>query len=527
MSMITRESALKKQLPKKTTSLCPECKKIIVAEIYEENGKVMISKTCPEHGYFEDVYWSDVELYLKAEDWAVDGIGIENPAVPVENGCPFDCGLCEVHMSHTSLANLDLTNRCNLRCPICFANANDAGVVFEPTMEEVTKMLETLRDERPVPVTALQFAGGEPTIYPQFFEAIAKASELGFAQIQVATNGIKMATEPGFTQKMVDAGLHTVYLQFDGLREENYVRARGRPLLDIKMKAIQSCRDCKPNLSVVLVPTLVNGLNDDQLGEIMEFAVKNRDVVKSVNFQPVSFTGRMETEERVAGRFTLTDMVDRLSKQTDYLSKDDWYPVPVVTPISEFLSVITGKPQLAFTAHPHCGLATYLYIGEDGTATPVTRFIDINAMFKEIHELAEASVGKKIQAGTKIKAFNIIRKYFMKDKAPKGLSVTKFLRQMEGLLSNPEKEASAELSWGLMMVGGMHFQDLYNYDIERVKRCVIHYVVPDGRIIPFCAYNTGPEYRKEAEQQFSLTFEEYRARHGKDSHPEGEVYADS
>jgi uncharacterized radical SAM superfamily Fe-S cluster-containing enzyme len=522
--MVIKETTLETVLPKTTQSLCPECKKIINADMYEEDGKVMISKTCDEHGYFKDVYWSDVELYKKAESWAFDGVGVENPAVPVEKGCPWDCGLCDIHLSHTSLANLDLTNRCNLRCPICFANANEAGYVFEPTFEEVTLMLETLRAERPVACPALQFAGGQPTIYPRFFDAVAKASELGFAQIQIATNGIKMANEPGFTQKMLDAGLHTVYLQFDGLKEENYIEARGRPLLDTKLKAVQTCRETVPSkLSVVLVPTIVNGLNDDQLGDILKFAVENRDIIRSVNFQPVSFAGRIDTEERERGRFTLPDMVDRLEKQTDFISKEDWFPVPVVTPISEFLSVMFGEPQLAFTAHPHCGLATYLYIDEEGTATPLPRFLDVDGLFRDLLELANKSEGKKFKAPMKIKAFNLIRKHFNKEKAPKGLSATKFLRKLEGVFSSTDKEATAEISWGLLMVGGMHFQDLYNYDIERVKRCVIHYAVPDGRIIPFCAYNTGPEYREEVEKKFSLTFDEYRARHGKDACPEGEL----
>ena len=516
MSMVIKESALEAKLPKTTTSLCPECKKIIKADIFEEDGKVMISKTCEEHGFFKDVYWSDVELYKKAERWAFDGLGVENPAVPVEKGCPWDCGLCAIHMSHTSLANLDLTNRCNLRCPICFANANEAGYVYEPSLEEVTLMLKTLRAERPVPVTALQFAGGEPTIYPRFFDAISKARELGFAQIQVATNGLLMANQPGFTKKMHKAGMHTVYLQFDGLREENYIQARGRPLLETKLKAIQSCRETEEPLSVVLVPTIVNNLNDDQLGEIIKFAIENRDVVRAVNFQPVSFAGRIDQKEREHGRFTLPDMVDRLEKQTDFLKREDWFPVPVVTPISEFLSVMAGEPQLAFTPHPHCGLATYLYVDEEGKATPITQFIDVEGLFRDLYELAKKGEGKRFKAPMKIKAFATIKKHFRKDKAPKGLGAVKFLRQLEGVFSSTDKEATADISWGLIMVGGMHFQDLYNYDIERVKRCVIHYATPDGRIIPFCAYNTGPEYRKEVEEKFSVPLDEWRARHGGD-----------
>ncbi len=196
--------------------------------------------------------------------------------------------------------------------------------------------------------------------------------------------------------------------------------------------------------------------------------------------------------------------------------------MPVVTPISEFLSVMSGSPQLAFTAHPHCGLATYLYVDEEGNPTPITRFLNVNGLFRELLELARESEGKRFKMPMKIKAFNLIRKHFMKEKAPKGLSATKFLKKLDGVFSSTDKEATAEISWGLIMVGGMHFQDLYNYDIERVKRCVIHYVVPDGRIIPFCAYNTGPEYRKEVEKEFSISFDEYRARHGGNVNPEGE-----
>lgn len=509
--MIIQESMLERGLPRSTTSLCPECLKVITADMFERDGKVIISKTCPEHGDFEDIYWSDAELFLKAESWAFDGIGVENPQLPEKDGCPFDCGLCPAHTSHTALANLDLTNRCNLKCPICFANANDAGYVYEPSLEEVVEMLKTLRGIRPVPCAAVQFAGGEPTIYPQFFEAIKAARDLGFPQIQVATNGIKMAQDPTFTQNMQDAGMHTIYLQFDGLREENYVMARGKPLLKEKLAAIESCRNTKNGpMSVVLVPTIVNGLNDDQVGEILRFAIENRDVVRSVNFQPVSFTGRIDQEERLAGRFTLPDLVDRIDKQTGIAGRDDWYPVPVVTPISEFISVLTGDPKMAFTPHPGCGLATYLFIDDKGNATPITRFIDVEALMRDLYDLAKKSEGKKMMLPTKMKAFNLIRKNFIKDKAPEGLNVVKFLKMLESVFSEEEKPALADFAWSMMMVGGMHFQDGYNYDIERVKRCVIHYVTPDSEIIPFCAYNAGPTYRTGVEKKFSVSFDEWR-----------------
>ena len=246
--MIAKPSVLQKGLPKQTQSLCPECKKVISARIYEENGKVMIEKECPEHGKVTDVYWSDVELYLKAEKFAYDGIGVSNAIIQNAKTCPDNCGMCNLHLSHTVLANLDLTNRCNMKCPICFANANQAGYVYEPDYDTVVKMLETLRDEKPVPCTAVQFSGGEPTIYPRFFDVVKKAKELKFAQVQIATNGIKLAEDPEFAIKCAEAGLNTIYLQFDGMDDSIYQKTRNRPMLDIKIKAIENVRNLSRNI---------------------------------------------------------------------------------------------------------------------------------------------------------------------------------------------------------------------------------------------------------------------------------------
>jgi len=521
--MIIRESTLKKGLPKETESVCPECGKIVKAKIFDENGRVMIEKKCSEHGGFKDVYWSDAGLYLKAEKFAYDGIGVENPKIKAKKKCPFECGLCDLHLSHTCLANIDLTNRCNMRCPICFANAAAAGYVYEPDYEQVVEMLENLRRNRPVPTPAVQFSGGEPTIYPKFFDVVKKAKELGFVQIQVATNGLKLV-DFDFCQKMKDNGMDTVYLQFDGLNDEIYVQARGRKMLDVKMKVVENCRNVKPKpLSTVLVPTIINGINNDQVGEILNFAVKNSDVIRSVNYQPVSFTGRIDKEERGKGRYTLTDLADELEKQTKILKKEDFYPVPVVTPISELISILAGEPKVAFTAHPHCGLATFLYI-ENGNATPITRFVDVEGMFSQMMRMAEKLgkigflvrlVGKMKSEKSKKKSVQksfekYFGKYIYEDKLPKGLNITELL---ENVFSEHSKESLGEFTWKTIMVGGMHFQDSYNYDIERVKRCVIHYATPDGRIIPFCAYNGGPTYRNEIEKKYSVPLDEWRKTH--------------
>lgn len=513
--MLIQESKLKKGLPKQTESLCPECGNIIPATIFEEDGRVLIKKECPEHGTITDTYWSDVKLYLRAESMALDGVGVSNPKIPDAKVCPNECGLCQLHLSHTSLANLDLTNRCNLRCPICFANANAAGYVYEPSFEEVVEMMQTLRDERPVPCTAIQFSGGEPTIYPRFFDVVKKAKEMGFAQVQIATNGIKLANDPDFARKCAEAGLNTIYLQFDGLKEDIYIAARGKPMLETKLKAIENVRALERPPSIVLVPTIVKGINDDQVGPILEFALKNRDIIRGINFQPVAFTGRISMEQREKERYTLTDLVHDVNEQTGYTKDDDWFPVPVVSPISTFVSALLNEDKVTFTAHPHCGLATYLFI-QDGKVIPIPRFIDVQQLMSGLRELSKKMEEGKGKTTSKLKAFAILRKSIKKDQLPEGLSLTKFLRMMQTVFSDETKEGLAEFSWNMMFVGGMHFQDAYNYDIERVKRCVIHYITPDMSIIPFCAYNGGPTYRTEIEKKYSVPLEEWKKTRGEE-----------
>ncbi len=525
--MTIRDSKASKGLPKKTQSLCPVCKAIIDAEIVEENGKAVMKKTCKEHGDFKDVVWSDADFYLKAEKFAFDGLGIDNPNTKNEKGCPLECGLCDKHYSMTALSNVDLTNRCNLKCPICFANANAAGYVYEPSYEEVVDMLKLLRAEKPVGTLVVQFSGGEPTIYPRFFDAVKKANELGFSQVQVATNGIKLAKDPNYTQRLVDAGLHTVYLQFDGMKDDIYITARGKPLLETKIKVIENCRKTKPKpLSTCLVPTIVNTINDDQVGPILDFALQNSDVVKGINYQPVAFTGRISMEEREVQRFTLTDLVDRLVAHTDFLEKDDFYPVPSVAPISYLASVLARSPKLTFTCHAHCGIATYLFIEENGKVIPLPRFINIEGMMSEMRRKGDkwkgtgtqlalmmgGAIGSLRSEEAKQKALaKGFKKYFGdyidENKMPEGLDIPSLL---SAVISDQTKGAVSDFTWRTMFVGGMHFQDLYNYDIQRVQRCAVHYATPDGRLIPFCSYNGGPTYREEVEKKFSVPISEWR-----------------
>src|ERR1041384_2667180 len=271
---ITRTGALIQELPaglpKSTQSLCPECVKVIPALIFEENAKVIMEKTCPEHGYFRDILSTDVALYNKMDQWHFgDNKGVANPAIANAQHCPTDCGLCSIHHSHTVLANVDLTNRCNLTCPVCFANANTAGYLYEPDVATIRTMLQALRDEKPVAGRIVQFSGGEPTVHPDFFEVLRMAKEMGFSHTQVATNGIKF-TDLEFAQQCKEAGLHTLYLQFDGVCDEVYRKTRGERLWDQKLQCIENVK--KAGLKIVYVPTIVKGVNDNQVGDIIRLA---------------------------------------------------------------------------------------------------------------------------------------------------------------------------------------------------------------------------------------------------------------
>ena len=501
---------MQKGLPKSTRSLCPECTQLIDARIFEDAGKVVMEKRCPTHGEFRDIVYSDAKLYLKMEEWDFgDNRGLENPAVTTATRCPDDCGLCNLHTSHTGLANVDLTNRCNLTCPVCFANANAAGYLYEPDFETVRKMLQALRNQKPVAGRIVQFSGGEPTIYPRFLDVLRMAREMGFSHTQVATNGLKF-TDLEFAQQCKEAGLHTLYLQFDGVCDDVYRRTRGESLWEKKLRCIENVK--KAGLKIVFVPMIVKGLNDHQIGDILRLALEYIDCTSGISFQPVAFTGRIARHELEAKRFTLSDFAHAVEQQTGIAkAHEDWFPLSCVTPFSKLISALRGDETTTLSCHPHCSLGTYLFVDQNRKAKPVTQFIDVGPMLQEMDTLSRKAGKRRFQFYTKFEAWNGLRKFFHEDRAPEGLTFTKFLQTLQGMTDKKYGRGESEkqgFTYKTLMVAGMHFMDSYNYDVERVQRCVIHYAAPNGLIYPFCAYNSGPVYRERIEKEFSVPFEE-------------------
>jgi len=482
-----------------TRSLCPVCLKVISAEIVEKGGKVLLRKECPEHGFFEDEYWSDAGLYKRFASFGYEGRGPDNPITKTQNGCPLDCGLCANHKSATVLANIDLTNRCNMRCPICFANATSTGYVYEPSFEQVKNMMIMLREQKPARVRAIQFAGGEPTVREDLLDIVRLAREMGFGHVQLATNGIRLAESVEYCRELVEAGLHTVYLQFDGITPKPYVVLRGYDALPQKLKAIENCR--KANLtSIVLVPTLAKGVNDGQIGDMIRFAARNSDVIRGINAQPISFCGRVEGENIKSTRVTIPDFFKLVEQETGgQILAEDFYPIPIVVPLSLSVQSWSHIPQTHFTCHPHCGAATYVFV--DGERlVPLTRFIDVEAAYRLLLEVAnklerDHRFGK---AGAILEITKKLPSLVHAEKLPRNVDAVKLILN---LLTRGTPEDLAEFHRKAILIGCMHFMDAYNFDLSRVEKCVIHYAIPDGRIIPFCSFNV--LHRTKVEEEFS------------------------
>lgn len=500
-------------LPKETESLCPECLKVIAARLFDEDGMVFMEKSCPEHGDFREIYWSDTSMYLRAEKYVYgDGRGIANPKIKNATVCPEHCGLCNMHVSHTALGNIDLTNRCNMTCPVCFANANSAGYVYEPSYEEIVDMLRAYREMEPVPGRVVQFSGGEPTIHPRFHDIVRAAKDMDFSHVQMASNGLKLA-DPEFAEKTAEAGMHTIYLQFDGVDDESHYETRGkRGYFEKKLKAIENCR--KTGMRIVLVPTIVKNFNREQVGPILKFAVENSDVIGGISFQPVALTGRIDEAQRHEMRYTIPDLIHDLHGQTGLVEPDDFFPIACTSPFSKLAMALRGEDTINITCHPHCSLATYMVVDPKRpleTATPLPQYVDVPGMLEMMNQLAFKMDRSPFKFFHKIKAFTGMKKFFDEKKAPEGLTFTKFLESMNGTVDKDLGRNEGGTEWKFLLVGAMHFMDAYNYEVERVKRCVIHYSTPGGFMYPFCAYNSGPVFRDRVEKRNSVPLDEYKA----------------
>ena len=465
-----------------TQSVCPECGRVVDAVLYEDNGQIFMKKTCPEHGEFiERLYdageFHRIEKYIRE----VDGF---RPDLKLTDHFHL-CEACPYYKTPPVLAIMDVTNRCNLHCSYCFANADASGYLYEPSFETIVEMLKALRTNYDLPVPSVMFSGGEPTIRDDFVDIVREAKKLNFF-VLVATNGYKIAASKEYAKQLKDAGLSIVYLSFDGLTDKSNREKKNHLIID---RILENCRAAK--LGIVLVPTAIRGLNDDEVYDIVKFGLENVDIIRGVNFQPISFCGRMSPEDRANQRYTITDLLEDLEKQSNgVIRKKDFYPVPTVLPITRFVEAFTGKREVAFSVHPMCGSATYIFKDSEGNYIPVTRFVDIDKLMALLDEYAE-KVKKSSPMLKKVHLLALLKDLMSvidKEKAPKEISPYELIKQI--ILQKGDMKALNMFHERCLFVGTMHFQDLYNTDTDRLMHCAIHYITPDMKTVSFCVYNS-------------------------------------
>ncbi len=425
-----------------TESLCPVCLSKIPAAVITEAGDTYMQKTCPEHGTTKTVLWRGgipMDNWIRNKERAY----IKNAVTRVEKGCPFDCGLCAEHRQHTCTALIEVTSNCNLNCKFCFADSS-AAKSKEPALENIL-----LQYQKVLEVSGscnIQLSGGEPTVRNDLPDIIKMGTELGFPFIQVNTNGIRMADDEDFVFALKESGLSSVFLQFDGTSDEIYETLRGRPLFEKKVKAIENCK--KAGIGVVLVPTLVPGLNTGYIGEIIRFGIEHAPGVRGVHFQPVSYFGRMPHAPADKDRITLPEVMEEITKQTNGMIKAESIKPP-------------GCENSLCSFH-----GNYMINGKE--LTPVTKRRSCCCGTQKAEEGAE-----------KAKAF-VARSWSGHD-GEVAADQQKTSSDWDSILQNIQRNSFS--------ISAMAFQDVWNVNLDRIKDCCIHVVTDDLRLIPFCMYN--------------------------------------
>jgi len=384
-------------------------------------------------------------------------------------------------------------------------NAGASGRVYEPTLDQLRDLMIQARNERPMGSKAIQITGGEPTIRDDLLDIIKIAKEVGYSHVQVNTNGLKLADSVEFCKQLKDAKVNTIYMSFDGVTKET------NPWIDKNKQAIENLR--KANLKVVLVPVLIGDKNLKEAGKIVQFAIDNMDIVRGLNFQPISFCGRVtkiKDEKRDKQRVDYVMMMEAIEKEFDgRISRDDFYPVPFVYPVSRLIEMIKGETQVEFTAHPGCGGATYVFIDDDGKPLPVTRFIDVEGLLKFIDE--ESKIKGPLKKVRVASAFlKNINKFVDKEKAPHDFNLVKLVKDAA---IGGSYDSLRGFHYKSLFLGSMWFQDAFNLNVERLERCVIHYTTLEG-IVPFCAYN-GLGIGDKIREKHSIPIKEWEKRTGR------------
>ncbi|MEK6299359.1 MAG: radical SAM protein [Acidobacteriota bacterium] len=520
--------------PRTTDSLCPKCipeirqqivdgklpheillnERIgeIKAQIIERDGKILMIKDCEKHGHFEDVMSIDPAFFKHLEEvFPGRDIRAHNDEKLHNHGSST------VKHGRGSVLTIDLTNRCNMMCDPCFMDANQVGFVHELTWEDIQTLLDNAISIKPRRQMSVQFSGGEPTMSPYFLDAVRYARKVGYNSVQAATNGIEFAKSPEFCVQAAEAGLRYAYLQFDGIGNAANEHRKVGNLFDVKLRAIENLHGA--GVEIVPVTTIVNGINNEQVGRIIKFALDNPKKISFLSFQPVSFTGRDEEitdERRHAQRYTLSHMAHDIKNQTGLGEPiRDWFPISFMGTFSDWADLVHGPQgdwgQLNCGCHPNCGIGMALMIDkETKESAPVTAFLDAAQFAKDLMKVNDAARGKKLSllgAGLALlrnyDPFKAPTHFRIKDlmmKFDKSFGASgKDYGKVSGSRTVEDIQKRRADRWNFLFIAGMWFQDLFNYDFRRTEQCIIPYATQEGEI-SFCAYNTGVGWRNIIEK---------------------------
>jgi uncharacterized radical SAM superfamily Fe-S cluster-containing enzyme len=531
--------------PRETDSLCPTCVKSvrsgvisgdipldilkdshpgeIKAQIVEENGQVLMRKTCPTHGEFVDVLATDAHFLNRIESlfYGRDFKAAEDKHV-------HHHGTSDIKFGRGAVLTVDLTNRCNMMCNPCFMDANQVGYVHEPTFEDTKAILDRAVSFKPKRQIIILFSGGEPTLSPYFLDAVAYAKKVGFYRILAATNGIRYAEDIEFCKAAKEAGQHGVYLQFDGVSEDSNKHRGVGNLFDVKLKAIENLASV--GIKVTLVTTIVNSWNNDGIGKIVKFAAENIDKVQTIAFQPVSFTGRDEDisdADRIQQRYTLAGMTHDLKDQLDGVLQPmrDWFPLSSYSAFTSVMDMLQGADApwgwSSCNCHPNCGIFTLMVVNKkSGDTKSLFEFFNYERFMQDVATITDTARGKKL---TMAQLGMAIMRNYDAARAPQGFPISQIVNLFKpsSTTSNSDRndrmkvEKADDDVWRVLCVEGMWFQDLFTYDFRRTEMCVIPYGTQEGEI-SFCAYNTGVGWRQIIEEMHkTASLSEWYQEHGR------------
>src|SRR6476620_3130002 len=485
-------------------------------------------KYCPLHGHFEDVMAMDPAFFKHLEDsYPGSDIRAHNDEKLHNHGSST------IKYGRGSVLTVDLTNRCNMMCDPCFMDANQVGFVHELSWEDIQTLLDNAISIKPRRQMSVQFSGGEPTLSPYFLDAVRYARKVGYQSVQAATNGIEFAKSPELCKKAAEAGLRYAYLQFDGIGNAANSHSLVGNLFDVKLQAIENLYS--NGVDIVPVTTIVNGINNEQVGRIIQFALDNPKKIPFCSFQPVSFTGRDEAvtdERRMAQRYTLSHLAHDVKNQTGLGEPvRDWFPISFMSTFTDWADVVHGPDrawgQLTCGCHPNCGIGMAVMIDkETKEAVPVTAFLKADQLAKDVAEVNDAARGRFLSVAGM--ALALMRNYDPFS-APTHFPIVDLMKKFDKTfgatgkdygkvggdrtMSDIEKRRADR--WNFLFIAGMWFQDLFNYDSRRTEMCIIPYATQQGEI-SFCAYNTGIGWRNIIEKMhMTATLTKWYEEHGR------------